>query len=96
MRNIALRETFNFCFSRAFASINKNSILAEKLSSRLLFYEVLRFFLYFLIFENSKSEVVQQLMGQLVYTMFISKNRATFHLYAKIKLGKISVNLKTL
>ena len=44
MRNRAQREEFNFCFSRAFASINKNSILAEKLSTTLLFYEALRFF----------------------------------------------------
>ena len=73
MRNRAQREEFNFCFSRAFASINKNSVLAEKLSTRLLFYEALRFFLYFLIFENSKSEVVQQLTLQMVCIMFISK-----------------------
>ena len=38
--NSALREKFNFCFSRVFASIDKISILAGRLGARLSFYEV--------------------------------------------------------
>ena len=38
----ALREGFDFGFTRAFASINKIFILAGRLGTRLLFYEVSR------------------------------------------------------
>ena len=37
---IALREKFNFCFSKAFASIDKTFILAGKLNTRLSFYDI--------------------------------------------------------
>ena len=42
MQNSALREKFNFCFSRVFAIINKILISTGRLDARLLFYEVLR------------------------------------------------------
>ena len=37
--NSALREKFNFCFSRAFAIANKIFILAGRLGTRLSFHE---------------------------------------------------------
>ena len=39
MRNSALREKVNFCFSRVFASVNKMFILAGRLGTTLLFYQ---------------------------------------------------------
>ena len=42
MCNSALREEFNFCIPGFFASINKIYILARRLSTRPLFYEVFR------------------------------------------------------
>ena len=49
IRNSALQEKFNFCFSRFFISINKNCVLVRRLGTRLLFYQVSRLSLYFLI-----------------------------------------------
>ena len=43
MQNNALPEKFSFCFLEFFPIINKIFILAERLSTGLLFYEVLRF-----------------------------------------------------
>ena len=40
MWNSWLREKFNFCAARVFASINKIFILSGRLASRLSFYEV--------------------------------------------------------
>ena len=52
-------------FQEFFASINKIFILAGRLGTRL-----------FLIFWDLRSYVVRQLVRQLVYTVFISNNRA--------------------
>ena len=49
IRNSVLQEKFNFCFSRFFTSINKNCVLVGRLGTRLLFYQVSRLSLYFLI-----------------------------------------------
>ena len=73
-------------FREFFASINKIFILAGRLGTRLLFCEVLRLFWYLLISKDPKSEVVRQLVRQFVYTMFISHNRASFHLRWKENL----------
>ena len=43
---------------------------------------------YFLISQDSKSQVVQQLVRQLVYATFISNNRALLHLGWKENLVK--------
>ena len=40
MLNSKLQEKFNFLFQEFFASINKISILAGRLGTRLSFYEV--------------------------------------------------------
>ena len=42
MQNNAQRKKFNFCFSVLLSSIKKTFILAGRLGTRLLFYEVLR------------------------------------------------------
>ena len=49
MWNSALREKFDFLFSRVFGSINKTFILAGRLGTRLLFYEIWTLSWYFLI-----------------------------------------------
>ena len=54
------------------ASINKIFILAGQLGTMLSFYD-------------PKSEVVRQLVRQLVYSMYISNNRASFHYYIFLK-----------
>ena len=67
-------------FEETFASVNEMLSLAGILGARLLFYEFLRFSWYFLISEDPKSYAFWKLVGQFVYTMFISNNHATFHL----------------
>ena len=80
MRNSALREKLSSIFQEFFASISKISILAGRLGTGLSSYGVLTLSWYFLISEDAKSKVVRQLVRKLVYTMFISNNRASFHL----------------
>ena len=67
-------------FQEFFASIDKMFNLGGRLGTRLSFYEVFRFSWYFLIFQDPKSEIVRQLVRQLVYTMFVANNHASFHL----------------
>ena len=49
MQNSAIRESLISIFQECFASIEKIFALAETLSARLLFYEVLRFSWYLII-----------------------------------------------
>ena len=72
-RNSALREKFNFCFSRVFASINKTFNYAGRLDYHSMkLRNCLDIFLF--------AKFVRQLVRQLVYTMLISNNGASFHL----------------
>ena len=68
-------------FQEFFASIDKAFILAGGVGARLSFYEIQTVSRYFLISEDPKSQVVWQLVRQLVYTMFISNNRTSFDLW---------------
>ena len=52
MWDIALREIFDFCFSRAFASINKIFVLAGWLGTSLSFHKIFRLSWYFLISQD--------------------------------------------
>ena len=88
MRNSALREKLSSIFREFFASISKISILAGRLGTGLSSYGVLTLSWYFQISEDAKSKVVRQLVRKLVYTMFISNNRASFHLRWKENLLK--------
>ena len=54
MQNSVLQETLLPDFQKLFASINKIFILAGRMSTRLLFYEVLTLSSHFLISERPK------------------------------------------
>ena len=51
-------------------------------------YYVWRVSLYFLVSEDPQSEVVRQLLRQPVYTLFLSNNRRSFHLWREDNLVK--------
>ena len=68
-------------FQHFFPSISESFILGERMGARLQFYEVLRFSWPFLISEDPKSKVTQQLVRQLVHTMLVNNNRVSFHLW---------------
>ena len=72
---------FNVYFSRFFASIDKMLILGARLSTRLQLYAVLRSSWYFLMSYGPKSEIVPQLVRQLIYTMFVTNNHDSFYLW---------------
>ena len=82
MWNSAQREMSNFCFSRVFCWFDKAFILAGGLGAGLSFFGVWTVSWYF------RQLVVRQLVRQLVYTMFISNNRPSFHLWWKENLVK--------
>ena len=98
MWHTAQPEKFNFFFQEVSASINKTFILARRQGTRLSFYKVKTASWYFLVSQDPKFYVVRQLVRQLVYTMFISNNRTSFHLWWKenlVKHGKVSKNYET-
>ena len=73
-------------------STNKTLIMAASLSTRLSFPGVKKNSWYLLISWDPRSYVVRQLVRQLVYTMFVRNNRASFHLRWKKNLvnhGKV-------
>ena len=82
----ALREKFNLYFSRFLPLVLTK--LAGGMGARLPFYEVWTLSWYFLVSEDPKTYVVRQLVRQLVYTMFISNNRASFQFWRKENLVK--------
>ena len=71
MRNSTLWEKFTLLFKEIFTSADQRFISSGGLSTRQLFYEVLRFSWYFLIFYDLKSWVFWQFMRQLVYTSLL-------------------------
>ena len=62
--------------------------MARRLDTRLLFYEFLRIFWYSLISQGYKSKVVPHFEMELVYTVFISNNRASLHFQWKVNFIK--------
>ena len=92
-RDSALPGKFNLYFSGVFPNIDKIFILGRRLSTRLWFYQVLRFSWYFLISSDPHPSIVRQLVRQLAYTMFITNIHASFQLWWKenlVKLQKVS------
>ena len=71
MRNNTLWEKFTLLFKEIFNSADQRFISSGGLSTRQLFYEVLRFSWYFLIFYDLKSWVFRQFVRQLVYTSLL-------------------------
>ena len=71
-------------FQEFSSSINETFILARRLGTGLCIYDALGVSSYFLISKDPKSHIV----GQLVYTMFISNNRTSFYLWWKVNLVK--------
>ena len=69
-------------FQEFFASIGKSSILGGGLSARV------QISWHFLISWRPMSCAVRHLVTQLVYTMFITINHASFHLWLKKNLVK--------
>ena len=82
------RKSLISVFQEVFASINKFFILAGASGTDLWFYKVQKLSWYSIICEDRNSEVVQQLVRQLVYTMSIGYNCASFHLWWQENLVK--------
>ena len=78
-----------YIFQEFFAMIGKIFILVGGMRTGVSFYRVWKLSWYFLI-----SSVVRELVRQLVYTMFIGNNRASFHLWWKENLVKHQKVLK--
>ena len=90
----ALRKSLISVFHEFLAGINKLFDFAGGLGTRLLFYEVYTLSRCFLIYWDPKSCVVRELFRKLVYAMFISDNRTSFHLWWKDNLAKHQKVLK--
>ena len=75
-------------FQELSISINKTFILTRRLRTKMLFYGFWTVLWFFLISEHRKSQVVLTIVRQLVYTMFQSNNRTSFHLWPKNNLIK--------
>ena len=75
-------------FLELFTSIDKIFILGGRLNATLWFYKVLNFSWFFLIFWDRNSQVDQQLVGQLEYTLFIAINCGLFYFSWKENLVK--------
>ena len=78
-------ESFISIFQQFFASINKIFVWGTLGYNSMNILDV----------PKSKSYVDLQLVRQLVYTMFITNNHASFHLWGKEKSVKYQKNLKT-
>ena len=84
----ALRKGLISVLQEFFASINKFFHLTGRLGTRLSFFGVLALSSCFLISKGPKSYVVRQLLRHVLYTMFLSNNRASFQLWWKESLVK--------
>ena len=84
----ALREKFFFNFSGVFAVIDKIFILGVTPGTSLQFYEFLKLSRNLRISEDPKSKSVWQIVRQIVYTMLITNNQASFQLYWKQNMVK--------
>ena len=81
MRNIALGESLICIFQEFLDTINEKIIFAGRLGTLLSFYEPYTYSLYFLIAQNTQSQVIPQPLSQLIYTIFISNSCASCHLW---------------
>ena len=84
----ALRKGLISVLQEFFASINKFFHLTGRLGTRLSFFGGLALSSCFLISKGPKSYVVRQLLRHVLYTMFLSNNRASFQLWWKESLVK--------
>ena len=79
--NSTLQEKFNFDFWRIFFQYWQNFNFRSKIEHQATIHEVFTSTWYFLISLAFKSLDVRQLVRQLVYVMFITNNRDSFHLW---------------